>query len=116
MLYLSVKLLEVAVDAPLAERDAPVGGEVGGDARPSGDAAMQRDDIEEKIRASGHSIKRALSDLPKLLRENVLSQTEADALMRVSALIRDAIDVDDFAPSELTGRQSLTIGGHDVTR
>jgi len=72
-------------------------------------AAMQRDEIEEKIRASGHSIKRALSDLPKLLRENVLSQTEADALMRVSALIRDAIDVDDFAPSELTGRQSSTI-------
>jgi hypothetical protein len=72
-------------------------------------AAMQRDEIEEKIRTSGHSVKRALAEMPALLRENVLTQTEADALMRVSAVIRDAIDVDDFAPSELTGRETSTI-------
>jgi acyl-CoA dehydrogenase len=72
-------------------------------------AAMQRDEIEEKIRTSGHSVKRALAEMPALLRENVLTQTEADALMRLSAVIRDAIDVDDFAPSELTGRETSTI-------
>ena len=71
--------------------------------------AMQRDQIEEKIRASGHSVKRGLSDLPALLRANVLTQTEGDALMNASAIIRDAIDVDDFAPSELTGRETSTI-------
>jgi acyl-CoA dehydrogenase len=72
-------------------------------------AAVQRDTIEEKIRASGNSVKRALADLPKLLLENVLTQSEAEALMRASAIIRDAIDVDDFAPSELTGREKSTI-------
>lgn len=73
------------------------------------EAAIERDHIEEKVRASGNSVKRALSDLPKLLRENVLTQAEADALMRASAVIRDAIDVDDFAPSELTRREVSTI-------
>jgi hypothetical protein len=47
--------------------------------------------------------------LPALLRENVLTQAEADLLMQASAVIRDAIDVDDFAPSELTGRETSTI-------
>ncbi len=72
-------------------------------------SAMQRDEIEEKIRASGNSVKRALSDIPKLLRENVLTQSDADALMRATAIIRDAIDVDDFTASELTGRETSTI-------
>jgi hypothetical protein len=30
-------------------------------------------------------------------------------LARANAIIRDAIDVDDFAPSELTGRETSTI-------
>ena len=72
-------------------------------------AAVRRDEIEEKIRASGNSVKRALSDIPKLLRENVLAQSDADALLNATALIRDAIDVDDFTPSELTGREKSTI-------
>ena len=72
-------------------------------------AAITRDQIEEKIRAAGRSVKRALADLPALLRDNVLTQSDADALMRASAIIRDAIDVDDFAPSELTGREQSTI-------
>lgn len=72
-------------------------------------AAVERDRIEEKIRASGNSIKRGLSDLPRLIRENVVTQSEADTLVRTAAIIRDAIDVDDFAPSELTGREKSTI-------
>jgi acyl-CoA dehydrogenase len=72
-------------------------------------AAITRDQIEEKIRAAGRPVKRALMDLPALLRDNILTQSDADALMRTSAIIRDAIDVDDFAPSELTGREQSTI-------
>jgi acyl-CoA dehydrogenase len=72
-------------------------------------AAITRDQIEEKIRAAGRPVKRALMDLPALLRDNILTQSDAEALMRASAIIRDAIDVDDFAPSELTGREHSTI-------
>ncbi len=72
-------------------------------------AAMERDVIEDKIRASGNSIRRALGEIPRLLRENVITQHEAEALTEASAVIRDAIDVDDFAPAELTGRETSTI-------
>jgi acyl-CoA dehydrogenase len=72
-------------------------------------AAIQRDEIEERIRASGHSVRRAIAEIPLLLREGILTQPEADALMRGGAIIRDAIDVDDFTPSELTGREKSPI-------
>ena len=72
-------------------------------------AAIERDAIEDKIRASGQTGRKALSDLPRLVRENVITQTEADALMRANAIVREAIDVDDFAPSELTGRLGSTV-------
>jgi acyl-CoA dehydrogenase len=72
-------------------------------------AALERDSIEDKIRASGQTGRKALADLPRLVRENIISQAEADALTRANAIIRDAIDVDDFAPSELTGRENSTI-------
>jgi len=72
-------------------------------------AAIHRDEIEERVRASGHSVRRAMSEIPLLLREGVLTQTEADALMHAAAVIRDAIDVDDFTPSELTGREKSVI-------
>src|SRR6201998_1156408 len=41
---LSIELLEIAVNAPLAERDAPRRGEIGGNARPLGAAVVQGDD------------------------------------------------------------------------
>jgi len=72
-------------------------------------AAIERDWIEDKIKAAGFAGRKALADVPKLVRENVITQAEADALARANAIIRDAIDVDDFAPSELTGRESSTI-------
>ena len=72
-------------------------------------AAIERDAIEEKIRAAGHAGRKALADLPRLVRENVITQAEADALNRANAIVRDAIDVDDFSPAELTGRASSTI-------
>ena len=72
-------------------------------------AAIERDAIEEKIRAAGHAGRKALADLARLVRENVITQGEADALTRANAIVRDAIDVDDFAPAELTGRETSTI-------
>jgi hypothetical protein len=54
-------------------------------------------------------VRRAVSEIPLLLREGVLTQPEADALMHAGAIIRDAIDVDDFTPSELTGREKSAI-------
>ena len=72
-------------------------------------AAIERDVIEEKIRAAGHAGRKALADLPRLVRDNVITQSEADALNRANAIVRDAIDVDDFSPAELTGRASSTI-------
>jgi hypothetical protein len=53
--------------------------------------------------------RKAMANLPRLVRENIIAQGEADALTRANAIIRDAIDVDDFAPSELTGRETSTI-------
>jgi acyl-CoA dehydrogenase len=72
-------------------------------------AALERDAIEDKIRASGQVGRKAMTDLARLVRENVITQGEADALVRANAIVRDAIDVDDFAPSELTGRETSTI-------
>ncbi len=66
------------------------------------DAAVERDAIEDKIRAKGFSGRKALSDLAALVRDGIITQAEADSLARDNAIIRDAIDVDDFAPAELT--------------
>jgi acyl-CoA dehydrogenase len=62
-------------------------------------AALERDAIEEKIRAVRG--RKAVADLARLVREGVIAQSEADALTRANAIVRDAVDVDDFAPAEL---------------
>jgi acyl-CoA dehydrogenase len=72
-------------------------------------AALERDGIEEKIRASGQAGRKALADLPRLVRENIITQSEAETLTRANAIVRDAIDVDDFAPVELTGREISSV-------
>jgi acyl-CoA dehydrogenase len=62
-------------------------------------AAVERDAIEEKIRAARG--RKAMADFAALVRDGVITQTEADALVRANAIVRDAIDVDDFAAAEL---------------
>ena len=64
-------------------------------------AAVERDRIEEKIRAVKQG-RKALADLPALVEENVITEAEAAALVDANAIVRDVIDVDDFAPEELT--------------
>jgi acyl-CoA dehydrogenase len=70
-------------------------------------AAVQRDAIEDKIKKAGHSGRKALSDLASLVKENVITQAEADQLATANAIVRESIDVDDFQPSELTARKTM---------
>jgi acyl-CoA dehydrogenase len=72
-------------------------------------AAMERDAIEEHVRAAGRPGRKALADTVGLVGDGVITQAQADALARAEAVIRDAIAVDDFAPSELTGKSESTI-------
>jgi len=67
-------------------------------------AAIERDRIEEKVKSQRQG-KRALADLAALVRDKIITQAEADSLSTANAIVREAIDVDDFAPSELTGVQ-----------
>jgi acyl-CoA dehydrogenase len=68
-------------------------------------AAVERDRLEEKIRAAKPG-RKALADLPALVNERIITEADAAALTEANAIVRDVIDVDDFAPEELTGRSS----------
>jgi acyl-CoA dehydrogenase len=72
-------------------------------------AAVQRDAIEEKIRKAGHTGRKALADMAALVKEGVITQGEADVLATSNAIVREAIDVDDFAPAELSDRKPGTV-------
>jgi len=48
--------------------------------------------------------RKALADLPTLVQEGIITQADAEALTTANAIVREAIDVDDFAPEELTSR------------
>src|SRR5712691_2880259 len=66
-LRLPIQLLEITVNPPLAESDASLGGEIGGDAGTGGDAVAQRDDARnspfESLHAVGEGVAQALHDL-----------------------------------------------------
>ena len=76
------ELLEIAVDAPLAERDAPPRGEIGGNPRPLGDALVQRDDARylalEPLHPLGEGVAQALDDLEQ--REVRIGELAADQI------------------------------------
>ena len=71
-------------------------------------AAVERDAIEGKIKKAGLSGRKALADLAALVRDNVITEAEAEALARANAIVREAIDVDDFAPAELSSQNTAT--------
>src|SRR5262249_27497010 len=79
---LSIELLEIAVNTPLAERDAPLGGEIGGNPRPLGDAVVQRDDARhlalEPLHPAGEGVAQALDDLEQ--REVRIGELAADEI------------------------------------
>ena len=66
-------------------------------------AAVERDAIEEKIRAAHRGGKKAPTDFVQLVRDGIITQAESDALVHNIAIVREAIDVDDFAAAELEG-------------
>jgi len=69
------------------------------------EAAVERDRLEEKIRAVKPG-RKALADLPALVKEGIITEAEAAALIEANAIVREVIDVDDFAPEELTQRSA----------
>ncbi len=72
-------------------------------------AAVERDHFDDRLRASlGKGARAALADPELAVRHNALTRAEADTLIRANAIIRDAIDVDDFAPEELTAGASAS--------
>jgi acyl-CoA dehydrogenase len=71
-------------------------------------AAVERDLIEDKIRKERPG-KKALADLAALVRDKIITQAEADSLTTANAIVREAIDVDDFAPSELVAQSAPTL-------
>ncbi len=68
-------------------------------------AAVERDRIEDKIRASHKGPRKGSPDIALLIRDGVITQGEADALARAIATVREAIDVDDFDPAEIASRE-----------
>src|SRR5215471_11314797 len=91
---LAVQLLEVAVNAPLAERDAPPRGEIGGNPRPLGDAVVQRDDARhlalEPLHPLGESVTQALDDLEQ--REIRIAELAADEI-GAAAVSQHALEI-----------------------
>src|SRR5262245_10381689 len=79
---LAIELLEVAVNAPLAERDASLRGEIRGNPRPLGHALVQRDDARhlalEPLHPSGEGVAQALDDLEQ--REVRIGELAADEI------------------------------------
>jgi len=65
-------------------------------------AAIGRDVIEDKLKQAGKTGRKALADLDALVAEGTLSRDEATLLNQANEVIRRAIQVDDFAPSDLT--------------
>ena len=69
------------------------------------EAAVERDRLEEKIRAVKPG-RKALADLPALVKEGIITEADAASLIEANAIVREVIDVDDFAPEELTQRSA----------
>src|SRR6476620_6619220 len=107
---LGVEILEVAIDAPLAERDAAIRGQVSGDARAPGDAVVQRDDPRhlalEPFHPLGEGVAQALDDLEQ--REVDIAELAAEHI-GAAALVEDTLEImqdlgQAIAP-EILGRQ-----------
>jgi acyl-CoA dehydrogenase len=71
-------------------------------------ASVERDAIEDKVRKASKAGRKLVADLAALTREGIITPSEADTLKWAHGVIRDAIDVDDFSPSELTQRKATS--------
>src|ERR1700688_797037 len=91
---LTVQLLEVAVDAPLAEIDAPLGSKVRFDPRALCHAIVQRDQagnfLLETLHALGKGVAQSLDDLEE--REVDIAQPAADQIF-AAVLLQHALEI-----------------------
>lgn len=95
-----------AISKPNGARDRLTEGiYVGGDDRELGrlERAFQRN--AEVAPAKAKMRKARIRDIEKALSEAVITQDEAENLHEVTAMIREVLKVDDFAPEELTGKK-----------
>src|SRR5215211_3998951 len=90
----AIQLLEVAVDAPLAERDPPFRGEIRGNARTLPHALVQRDHPRhaalEPLHALGKGVAQALDDLEQ--RQVDIAEAAAEQVV-AAALRQHALEV-----------------------
>src|SRR6185437_785296 len=83
-----VEFLEIAINAPLAERDAPLRREICGDARPLGDAIVQRHEQRnpflETLHALGKCVAQTFDDLKQ--RQVNVSEPSPDHILAAVVL------------------------------
>src|SRR5262245_29561260 len=86
--------LVITPDAPLAERDAPWRGEIGGDARALRDAIAQRDHARNLFLEALHALRKPVAQaLDDLEQAQVNVREAASREPRPTALLQDLLEV-----------------------
>src|SRR5215470_19337289 len=92
--HLPVELLEISVDALLAERDAALRGEISGDPRPPGDAAVQRDQARHLALEPPHALRKGVAQALDDLEQRKVDVAEPAAEdIGAAALAEHALEV-----------------------
>src|ERR1043165_3483649 len=97
-----IQRLVVAIDAPLAERDAPLRRQIGGDARSLRDAVMQRDHARDLLLEPLHAVGKAVAkpfddleqaqvDVSELTAEQIVAAIPLQDLLEIAEEFRHAI-------------------------
>src|SRR5438067_8961739 len=116
---LFIQLLEVAVDAPLAERDTPRRGKIGGDARALGDAVTQRENPRhlpfEALHALGKRVAQTFDDLEQRevdiaepAAEQVRAARRGQNALEIAQIFRNAV-APEVGAAALGGRALLLV-------
>src|ERR1700730_11042384 len=113
---LSIKRLVVPIDAPLAERDAPLRGKVGGDARALLHAVVQRDHarylLREALHALGERIVQTLDDLEQA--EIDVGQLASEQIIAAAARQHGLEIAEDFRRAITPEVPGAPLGGWDL--
>ena len=127
--HLTIELLVVAPDAPLAERDAPLRREIRRDARALRDAVAQRDHARDLLLEPLHALREAVAqalddleqaeiDISELAAEQEMAAAARQNLLEVAEEFRHAIAPE--IPGAALGRRNLLLeiepAGHRMMR
>src|SRR5581483_10984090 len=99
---LSVQLLVLAEDAPLAERDTPLGGEIGGNAWTARDAVVQRNQPRHLPLEALHPLRKGVAhgrddleqrqvDIAEPAAQHVGTPAARDDALEIAQEFRDAV-------------------------